>query len=264
VTGDSEVPAENDESTGGADADTPVTEPTDLKFVGPATADVVDEAAFDAADITAKRVSYDRLVEAGVNPGVAAKLRRWHSLSWSFDSGSGLDRRSEQVRGLQADERAWVAASSGDWTDADDTDEKETAGPAEAWTPGDGPTTSSKDATTTDDWTPGDWGDAGASADTPGNDPTADGRRQRGRGHGGVRVARAQGADPGDGRRRTRRRRRRAVGGGGRHLGPESGDLHAGTGGGQPRLRSVAGGDVARACERTSRLTLRRLVEPHL
>lgn len=175
MTGDSEVPAENDESTGGADADTPVTEPTDLKFVGPATADVVDEAAFDAADITAKRVSYDRLVEAGVNPGVAAKLRRWHSLSWSFDSGSGLDRRSEQVRGLQADERAWVAASSGDWTDADDTDEEETAGPAEAWTPGDGPTTSSKDATTTDDWTPGDWGDAGASADTTGDDPTADG-----------------------------------------------------------------------------------------
>ena len=172
MTGDGEVPTEDREST--ADTDGPVTEPTDLKFVGPATAGVVAAAAFDAADIRAKRVSYDMLVDAGVNPGVAAKLRRWHSLSWSFASGSGLDRRSEQVRGLQADERAWVAASAGDWADtADDADD--TGRRAGDWTPGDGPATPSEDVTTTDDWTPGDWGDAGAPADTTGDDGTAEG-----------------------------------------------------------------------------------------
>jgi hypothetical protein len=170
-----------------------VTEPTDLKFVGSATAEVIVDASFDAEDIADKRVSYSMLVAAGVNPGVAAKIRRCHSLSWSFDSGSGLDRRSEQVRGLQDGERAWVAASSGDWTEQSDEsadsgevgelgETAETgADREEDWTPGDGPATPSRagggdDATTTDDWTPGDWGDAGAAVDdTDGGDATADG-----------------------------------------------------------------------------------------
>lgn len=85
---------------------------TDLKFVGPATGDAIDDAGFSAADIVEKNVSYSMLLEAGVNPGVAAKIRRFHSLSWSFDTNGDLDRRSEQVRGLQDDERAWVAESS--------------------------------------------------------------------------------------------------------------------------------------------------------
>ncbi len=55
------------------------------------------------------------LREAGVNPGVAGRLRREHSLSWSFESGTDLTDRSSQIRGLQDDERAWIAASSGDW-----------------------------------------------------------------------------------------------------------------------------------------------------
>ncbi|MFC5366610.1 DUF7409 domain-containing protein [Salinirubrum litoreum] len=163
-----------------------VTEPTDLKFVGPATAEVVTAAAFDATDVAAKRVSYSMLVEAGVNPGVAAKIRRCHSLSWSFDSGGGLDRRSEQVRGLQDDERAWVAASSGDWAESADEaggtgdgTEEAGAGRDEDWTPGDGPATGSAgdDEATTGDWTPGDWGDAGASVDETetSGDATADG-----------------------------------------------------------------------------------------
>lgn len=86
--------------------------PTDLKFVGPATGEAVEDAGFSAQDIADKNVSYSMLLEAGVNPGVAAKIRRYHSLSWSFDNDGGdLNRRSEQVRGLQDDERAWVADS---------------------------------------------------------------------------------------------------------------------------------------------------------
>lgn len=92
------------------------TDPTDVRYVGPATASVVADAQFDAAAIPAREVSYDMLVEAGVNPGVAARLRREHSLSWSFSGSSDdLEDRSNQVRGLRDDERAWVAASSGDW-----------------------------------------------------------------------------------------------------------------------------------------------------
>ena len=88
--------------------------PTDLKFVGPATADAVEAAGFSAQDVADKEVSYRMLTEAGVNPGVAAKIRRHHSLAWSFDNDGDLDRRSEQVRGLKEEEAAWVASSHGD------------------------------------------------------------------------------------------------------------------------------------------------------
>ncbi len=97
--------------------------PTDLKFVGPATADAVESAGFSAQDILEKDVSYRMLLEAGVNPGVAAKIRRHHSLSWSFDNDGDLDRRSEQVRGLGDEEAAWVASSHGE-------DDGETTGDA--------------------------------------------------------------------------------------------------------------------------------------
>lgn len=90
--------------------------PTDVRFVGPATAAVIDAAGFDARDILRKSVSYEMLVEAGVNHGVATRIRREHSLSWSFaGDGESLERRSSQVRGLRDEERAWVAASTGDW-----------------------------------------------------------------------------------------------------------------------------------------------------
>lgn len=96
-----------------------------VRFVGPATAAALADSGYDVTAITDKRVSYRLLVDAGVNPGVAAKIRREHSLSWSFDSGGDLDRRSTQVRGLGAAEAEWVAASAGDWTAeaAVDTDE---------------------------------------------------------------------------------------------------------------------------------------------
>jgi predicted flap endonuclease-1-like 5' DNA nuclease len=101
--------------------DDPPEDPTDIRFVGPATAASLEEADVDAGDIPRKEVSYRQLVDAGINPGVATKLRREHSLAWSLSGSSGedLSRRSNQVRGLKDDERAWVAASTGDWESAD-------------------------------------------------------------------------------------------------------------------------------------------------
>lgn len=114
---------------------------TAVRFVGPATAATLDDSDVDAAAIRARRVSYRQLSEAGVNPGVAARLRREHSLPWSFDAESeDLGRRSAQIRGLGEAERAWVAASSGEW------DESE--GPA---------STSQNAEASVGDWTPGGW-----------------------------------------------------------------------------------------------------------
>jgi predicted flap endonuclease-1-like 5' DNA nuclease len=116
---------------------------TDIHFVGPATAAVLAEASFDATGISDKTVSYEMLRDAGVNAGVATRLRKEHSLHWSFggsdEDEDSLDERSEKIRGLQDDERAWVAASSGDWESAD-------PGPTET-----------TDATETTQTTGGDW-----------------------------------------------------------------------------------------------------------
>jgi hypothetical protein len=111
-----------------------------LQQVGPATADVLDAAGVTAADVDSKAVSHAELVEIGVNPGVAARIRREHSLQWSFEGGEDLDRRAEQVRGLKDDEREWVAASydeaeastdgSGDAT-AEEAAWRDTPGPAD-------------------------------------------------------------------------------------------------------------------------------------
>jgi hypothetical protein len=109
------------EDTAAADREEAGEQLTALKFVGPATAGSLREAGFDAAAVRQKRVSYRELVDAGVNPGVATKIRREHSLHWSLgdDEDKNLQQRSDQVRGLRDEERAWVAASSGDWADAD-------------------------------------------------------------------------------------------------------------------------------------------------
>ncbi|WP_096391193.1 DUF7409 domain-containing protein [Halopenitus persicus] len=138
-------------------------DPTDLRWVGPATAAELDAAGIDAADITDKRVSYRLLVDAGVNPGVAAKIRREHSLSWSFEAGEGLESRSAQVRGLGREEADWIAASAGDWADSRVTGgngaEHATHGTDDA---GGTDGTEGSDATeptdaTDDAWSPGDW-----------------------------------------------------------------------------------------------------------
>lgn len=110
-----------------------------LKFVGPATADVLADAGVDAEAVASKSVTHADLVEHGVNPGVAARIRREHSLQWSFEGGEDLDRRAEQVRGLQDDEREWVAASYGeDEASADgsgDATAEEAAWRDEPWRP---------------------------------------------------------------------------------------------------------------------------------
>ncbi len=129
----------DDVDGGGDDATRTVPDDlTDLRFVGPATAAALSAADVDPADVVAKRVTYRNLLDAGVNPGVAARIRREHSLSWSFESDADdLGARSSQVRGLGDDERAWVAASSGDWESADpesaaDPAETDGSGAAEA------------------------------------------------------------------------------------------------------------------------------------
>lgn len=122
--------SENNDSAVEADTD----DLTDLKFVGESTASTLRELDVSVADVRGKTVSYRQLVDAGVNSGVATKIRREHSLHWNLDGqGDDLGNRSNTVRGLQDEERAWVAESQGDWQTKEADDEP---------------------ATTTGDWTP--------------------------------------------------------------------------------------------------------------
>lgn len=153
-TGEREVPA--------------VETATDLKFVGPATGEAIDGAGFTAEDIVEKTVSYSMLLDAGVNPGVAAKIRRFHSLSWSFETDGDLNRRSQQVRGLQDDERAWVAESG----IGDDTEEEQPTDPAE--------TSRSKEADDEAAWVENSSQEHEESADSDGsNDTETDSTEER-------------------------------------------------------------------------------------
>lgn len=155
-----------------------VEEPTDLMYVGPATAEVFEDSDRDATEIAAGEISYRQLVDAGVNAGVAAKIRREHSLAWSFDGGD-LDRRSEQVWGLEDGEREWVAQSLGDGDDADG-DEADPEADEAAWreaAAGDGPAGSDPEAEEAAwrDASSGDWTLADASEGGPVDDAEADG-----------------------------------------------------------------------------------------
>jgi predicted flap endonuclease-1-like 5' DNA nuclease len=119
---------DEDASSDAGDADL-----ADLQFVGAATAALLADAGVTPADVRAKRVSHAQLLDAGVNAGVAAKIRREHSLSWSFESSSDdLHRRASQVRGLGDAERSWVTASSGDWESAEVDATPDGSGSAEA------------------------------------------------------------------------------------------------------------------------------------
>ncbi|WP_410764729.1 helix-hairpin-helix domain-containing protein [Haloferax sp. DFSO60] len=139
----------------------------DLKFIGPATSESLEAEGIDVEGIIEGTVSFRDLVQAGVNPGVAAKIRRWHSLSWSFSSGDDLDRRSSQVRGLDDDERQWIAASSGswksekkpnsgDWAPTGKTQTEQASSPAREgdWTPTGGDQQSADAPVQSGDWTP--------------------------------------------------------------------------------------------------------------
>ncbi|QSG01780.1 DUF7409 domain-containing protein [Natranaeroarchaeum sulfidigenes] len=154
----------------------------ELRYIGPATAETLRTESVEVADIRDKRVSYQQLVDAGINAGVATKIRRWHSLPWSFGGeGSQLDNRSKNVRGLRDGEREWVAASSGaddsttdsamdgdwspagssaghtgnrseirdgDWTPSGDIDDTDDSFTEDDWTSGRGTTTAAADAET--------------------------------------------------------------------------------------------------------------------
>lgn len=90
-----------------------------LRWVGEHTATRLEAADISVSALRERRVSYADLREAGINPGIAALLRRVHSLPWSHSSDGGdLDRRADQVRGLGDAERAWVTASAGGWEEA--------------------------------------------------------------------------------------------------------------------------------------------------
>ncbi|WP_396612704.1 helix-hairpin-helix domain-containing protein [Haloferax sp. S1W] len=144
----------------------------DLKFVGPATASALGDSEIGVESILDGAVCYRDLVDAGVNPGVAAKIRRWHSLSWSFSSGDDLDRRSAQVRGLGDEEREWVAASSGDWgvdgDDAETTDSDDSQTTAGDWNPT-GAAQATNSPTRDEDWTP-----SGSAEQSSGPERTGD------------------------------------------------------------------------------------------
>ena len=103
-----------------------------LQQVGPATADVLLDAGVTVEAVESKSVSHAQILDFGVNPGVAARIRREHSLQWSFEGGEDLDQRAEQVRGLQDNEREWVAASYGD-SEASTDGSGEAAAEEAAW-----------------------------------------------------------------------------------------------------------------------------------
>lgn len=91
---------------------------TSLRYVGPATAAVIERAPFDADDIRNARVSHRVLIEAGVNHGVAEHLRREYRLLWDFHWHPGdvnLLERAAKMRGASAAERRWIAAAAENW-----------------------------------------------------------------------------------------------------------------------------------------------------
>jgi len=91
----------------------PLDDPTEMTHIGPATAAIIEDAPFDALDIMERTVSYSTLLDSGVNPGVAAKLRKEYSLVWSFEWNAGADlvRRAARVGELDPEHRDWIAAS---------------------------------------------------------------------------------------------------------------------------------------------------------
>ncbi|WP_394295565.1 helix-hairpin-helix domain-containing protein [Natrialba magadii] len=78
----------------------------------------LEDADLDPDAVANKEYSYQQLLETDIDEAFADDLRRRLSLPWSFqtDSDLDLDRRSDEVRGLGAAERAWIAASgTDDW-----------------------------------------------------------------------------------------------------------------------------------------------------
>lgn len=91
----------------------------DLAGVDEETATTLADADVEAVDLQDKRVSYRDLVDAGLDADVATALRREHSLPYTSTLGGDLSERSDSVGNLQGNERAWIAASDGDWESAE-------------------------------------------------------------------------------------------------------------------------------------------------
>jgi len=99
-----------------AEADPPL---EDLAGVGEETAATLREAGVSSPDLRERTTSYRDLVEAGVDPEVAGRIRREHSLHYSSTLGGDLAERSDTVGNLGDNERAWISASDGDWENAE-------------------------------------------------------------------------------------------------------------------------------------------------
>jgi hypothetical protein len=80
--------------------------------------DRLAEAGVDVAAVVDRTVSYRELVDAGVDEALATRIRRAYGLRWSFRTGDDdLHERSSALRGLDDEEREWIAASAEDWED---------------------------------------------------------------------------------------------------------------------------------------------------
>ncbi|GAB3666208.1 hypothetical protein [Halopiger thermotolerans] len=115
-----------------------------------------EREALEAADVDPdavleKEYSYRMLLDAGVAESTADALRRRFSLPWSFegDGDDDLERRSNEIRGLGAAEREWIAVSDDEgWqafeyeavTKSDDRSDAEGADDADAERPWPRPT----------------------------------------------------------------------------------------------------------------------------
>lgn len=91
----------------------------DLPSVDDATAERLRAADVSARDLLERRVSYQDLLAADVDAETAATLRREHSLLYSSTLGADLPERSDAMEHLRGNERAWIAASDGDWENAE-------------------------------------------------------------------------------------------------------------------------------------------------
>ncbi|SDJ86533.1 hypothetical protein [Natronorubrum texcoconense] len=100
----------------GEDRPTDETATDDRSRLEPDERTALKAADIDPEAIPEKEYSYRMLLDAGLDETTAGTLRRRFSLPWSFESDGDLDRRSDEVRGLGAAEREWIAVSADeDW-----------------------------------------------------------------------------------------------------------------------------------------------------
>lgn len=107
----------------------------DLAGVGERTAAALEPTELTPADLADGAVSYDRLVDLGVDPAVAGRLRQRYSLPRTRRARRSLSARTAEMDHLGDGERAWIAVSDGDWEDVDvETPELRRIDWASVWT----------------------------------------------------------------------------------------------------------------------------------